>query len=305
MNPSPLTVPHPARLSYTQFSLFERSPEEYYLTYIGKVGRGMQTQPMSVGSAFDAFVKSSLYKDVFQSSDPKFDLRTLFEAQVEPHNRDWARVAGAYDFEADKASGAYTSLLIDLQRSSCAPIFELKVDADISFGGVTIPATGHPDLRYKTPAGHWVIRDWKVNGYCSKSGVSPSPYYVSCDGKPHPKVSLYNCGGLMLSRELFDSSWVEQLCLYAWLVGVPVGRDFIAGIEQASCKPVVDFPAIRFARFQAIIPSEVQMAFWDRLVRCWTAICDGSFLDSSRRDQLNTIHADENISWMLRNNKMY
>lgn len=299
------------KLSYTQFSQWERSPEEWFASYHLKVGKIPQTQPMSVGSAFDAFVKSSLYKDVFGCTDPKFELATLFKAQVEAHNRDFAAKAGSYLFTCYKECGAYADLLLELQKSAVAPVFELRVDSTVSFGGSEVGLTGHPDLRYQTKSGHWVIRDWKVNGYCSKTAVSPKKHYVILrpEGKTHKDVTIRMVDGLALGDKPLDKDWADQLTIYAWLVGVPVGRDFIGGIEQVACAP--EAPP-RFAQHQTIVGGDSTIRLWDRITRCANAIESGHyFIDlpreesDSKCEQLSALHSDENFSWMFRNNKGY
>ena len=49
----------PKYISPSALKLFEKNPTEYYLKYLADAHppRSPQTQPMSVGSAFDAFVK--------------------------------------------------------------------------------------------------------------------------------------------------------------------------------------------------------------------------------------------------------
>ena len=52
----------PARLSHSAFAIWESNPEEFYLKYLAehRPPRVPQERPAAAGSAFDAFVKSSL-----------------------------------------------------------------------------------------------------------------------------------------------------------------------------------------------------------------------------------------------------
>jgi hypothetical protein len=40
-----------------------------------------------------------------------------------------------------------------------------------------VPLFGKPDVFFMNAEGAHVVFDWKVNGYCSKSAVSPAPGY--------------------------------------------------------------------------------------------------------------------------------
>ena len=57
-------------------AMFEKDHDEFYLKYLSenRPGRLPQTLPMSVGSAFDARVKSSLHEAIFGKPDCRFVL---------------------------------------------------------------------------------------------------------------------------------------------------------------------------------------------------------------------------------------
>src|SRR4051812_14365124 len=106
-------------LSPTSLELFYKNQQEFYLRYLSdkRPPRIPQDRPMSVGSSFDAHAKSYLHQNLFgKGHDPKFDLKNLFEAQVEPQNRDWALAAGQHAFDVYKRSGALADLMLDLQK---------------------------------------------------------------------------------------------------------------------------------------------------------------------------------------------
>ena len=114
----------PTYLSPSQVSLWEGNKDEYYLQHLAEVRapRMPQMNYMSIGSSFDAYVKSAMHEVLFgKGADPKFEFDAIFTEQVEEQNRDWARTEGQYVFDCYKASGAYDELLTLLKESSCAP----------------------------------------------------------------------------------------------------------------------------------------------------------------------------------------
>src|SRR5581483_6216669 len=117
-------------LSPTSISKYAEDPDEFYLNYLAdnRPPRMAQTQPMSIGSAFDAYVKSFLHQSLFGvGNDPKFEFQTLFEAQVEACNRDWAMVHGKQAFDVYKKCGALYDLMLELQHSVGTPRFEIDM----------------------------------------------------------------------------------------------------------------------------------------------------------------------------------
>jgi len=124
----------PRFLSPSSLSLFERDREEYYMKYLATVQAPKIPQAiyMSIGSAFDAYVKAELHSAIFgPGSDPKFEFDTIFVEQVEAHNRDWAREHGQYVFDCYKIAGAYDDLLDMLLESEYDPQFEFKVEGEV------------------------------------------------------------------------------------------------------------------------------------------------------------------------------
>lgn len=259
----------PRFISPSSLSLFERDREEYYMKYMAEVRapRIPQANYMSIGSAFDAYVKAELYKAIYgPGSDPEFEFDNLFTEQVEAHNRDWALVHGQYVFDSYKTSGAYADLLEMLDDSDYDAQFEFKVEGVVE----GVPLLGKPDCRFVHANGTHVILDWKVNGYCSKHGATPYKYYArirdgwtDADAVPsrgsnrvHPKFEGTTLNGLdITSHGLEESStdWATQLAIYAWLLGEPVNSDnLLIAIDQLVAKPVSGRnPLIRVAQHRA------------------------------------------------------
>lgn len=295
--PSAQVLPtYQGRLSYTCLSTWEKDPTEWVLKYLVGAPRLPQTQPMSVGSAFDAFVKSYLYREIFGHTDGGYDASSLFEAQVEPQNRDWARVAGMHVFLQYRDAGCAKRLLDMMEQSSSAPVFERKLQASLPIdryvpGAEQVPATGFPDLRFHTRSGVPVIVDWKVNGYCGKTATSPSPGYVQCVDGPqwvarasrpvHPKAAVSYLDGIAYSDGPFDHKWKDQLTMYNWMLpqapSVPVAQaqEALLIIEQCASGAGTECPPFRFARHSCLSTLDYQTTLAKRIAHMWKHVSDG------------------------------
>jgi hypothetical protein len=276
----------PEYLSPTQLALYAEDPSSYYLRYMSdnRPEREPQTKPMSVGSAFDAMVKSYLTDKLFgKDADPRFKLETIFNEQVEPHNREEAKVAGEHCFQEYKRLGALDSLVLSLGKSAGKPRFEMDVKATIMdrrsvIGGV--PLNGKPDCYYTNEQGAHVILDWKVSGYYSKSGASPMQGYVWLreDGKfpttYGDKVEFHKGIGINVSKkfEELNLDWARQLCIYSWLCGEEVGSEFVAQVHQLVCRPGDKRPRIRIAEHSLIISKEFQVRIFREAEELWALI---------------------------------
>jgi len=249
---------------------------------------------MSVGSAFDAYAKSYLHEKLFgknHSNSNQFDLDAILVAQVEPHNLDFARVAGKDCFDQYCSSGAMLDLLLELQQASSDPRFEFEVCGPVSGvmtegnGYPPLTLLGKPDLYYVSKAGVKVVVDWKVNGYCSKYVKSPSKGYVRLRsaGKTshgyHKNASLYEYHGMTINIagyfEHTDVDWSRQLATYAWLLGEDVGGDFIVGVDQLCCSPANPGVKIRVAEHRMRVSSEFQNATFNQYVDLWDIVHSG------------------------------
>jgi|WetSurMetagenome_2_1015567.scaffolds.fasta_scaffold14634_8 hypothetical protein len=282
----------PAYLSPSQVALWYSDREEYYLKHLSnvRVPRLLQTTYMSIGSAFDAYVKSSMFAELFgQGSDPRFEFEAIFEDQVEEHNRDWAKEHGKYVFECYKLSGAYADLMELLHQSKYAPQFEFKIEGKVQ----GIPLLGKPDLRFIHPSDAHVILDWKVNGYCSKSPTSPCKNYrLIRDGwdsttakpsrgnkSPHKDYIPMIWKDVEIHRgwlEDANSDWADQLAIYSWMLGEDVGNEnVIVCIDQIVAKPADPKPLLRIANHRARISKIHQENLFQRINAVWSAITNG------------------------------
>lgn len=292
----------PLYLSPSQLGLWESNREEYYMRHLSEV-RALkipQTNYMSIGSSFDAYVKSSLHEVIFgKDSDPRFEFDAIFCDQVEEHNRDWALENGKYVFECYKKSCAYDELLVLLQQSKFAPQFEFKVEGTIE----AVPLLGKPDLRFVHPGGAHVILDFKVNGYCSNSATSPyKNYRLVRDGwdnntampsrganQAHKNYKPIIWKGVEIHNgwlEDVNHDWGDQLAIYSWLLGESVGdENVIVCIDQIVAKPTDNLPLLRVANHRARISSVHQQNLLTRIKACWDAITSGHIFTGLSREE--------------------
>lgn len=294
------------RRAYTHISpsalrAFEDNISEFYYRYVArhKPPSLPQNQPMSIGSAFDAYAKSHILKTLARGNpvEPKYEFENLFKAQVEPQNREWALEAGKYAFQSYKDSGALADLMLEITQGDKSPRFEFEMRGQVTHDGLDVPMTGKPDLYYNNKHAAHVVNDWKVNGFCSNSGVSPKAGYVMCRdswdhtvaamSKTHRK-SHKDCQAQMIQgiecniatpMDQIDKDWATQLTVYAWLMGQPVGSAFIAGIEQLACMPggPNGRPLIRVASYRGLISKNFQLGVYERFKKCWSALSTGYF----------------------------
>jgi hypothetical protein len=293
-------------LSYSSLSKWETDPETFYMERLAdkRIDREPQGEPASVGSAFDAYVKSALAADLGLTT-PSLEFEPLFESQVEPHNRDKARVDGAYALACYKRSGEYADLLAEL-GAAFDPQLELEASGTVE----GIPLMGKPDLMYRHADGSTVIFDWKVKSFYSKHACSPTKGYRLCrdgwalnhalpsrsNGTTHKLFkAIYGCMTLhdgCLSE--FSEDYADQLTIYSWISGTPVGKPFIAAIDELACAPHKKggSPLIRVSELRAPVTTAHQRKLLDRLLRCWNAITsehvftDLSLEDSKRKQAM-------------------
>lgn len=277
-------------ISPSGISLWLKDPEAFYMKYLAdaKPPNDPQTKPMSVGSAFDAYVKAYLHKAVIADKDPKYEFEALFEAQVEPHNRDWARKAGFHCYIEYKDCGALQDLLVELTHASQQPRFEFDVTGLVKLTETStgVVLLGKPDLHYANAESNMVTRDWKVNGYCGKNTTSPAKGYTILreSGKPskrHKDLVLASHKGMKINVALrledVNPDWARQISIYSWLCGAEIGEDFIACIDQLACSNNgTEMPNIRVAEHKTIVGKAFQLAtykqaedLWDRCNSDW------------------------------------
>lgn len=281
-------------LSPTSITKFYEDQAGFYLNYLldERPPKEPQTDPMALGSAFDAYVKSYLYERIYgKDHDPRFGVLALFEKQVEPHARDRAREAATIVFAEYQAP--LKMLLKELNESVTPPRFEFDLENTVEYNGKSVPLLGKPDLFYTHKMGARIILDWKVNGYYSKSGVSPKAGYIRIWEKGtlsghHQMACPSKFKGMFINiaspMNMVDLSWAQQLSVYMWLCGEDVGsEDCITAIDQVVCRP----GNVRFAEHRAKVQKDFQVTIFDKAVKAWEIInSDHFFRNMSKEESL-------------------
>jgi hypothetical protein len=317
-------------LSPSALGVYLHSPEKYYQQYLSenRLGRDPQTQPMSVGSAFDAYIKSYMHQKLFGNKDEAYDLRRLFEAQVEQQWWEWAWIHGKHCFEQYKQTGCLADLMLMLETSVSEPRFEFEIKGVVSgyregvigqFGEVVI--LGRPDVDFVTSGGVHVILDFKVNGYCKVRGETPKQYYVKMRSAgrtnygTHGKCQLENYNGVIVNTACFlediDAYWARQLASYGWLLGEQIGTPFITMIHQLVCAPnTTGFPLIRVAEHVNRVGPVFQQKVFDQYIDLWDRVHSGHFFremtpeDSHNLCQLLDDRIDPQYEYLLNLDRM-
>jgi hypothetical protein len=74
-----------------------------------------------------------------------------------------------------------------------------------------------------------------------------------------------------------DPKWATQLSIYAWLVGVSIGGEFVAAIDQLVCSPNGDQPTIRVAEHRTMVGAIFQRATLYDARMIWLRCQSGHF----------------------------
>jgi len=165
------------------------------------------------------------------------------------------------------------------------------------------PLLGKPDLLFPFKNQH-VIFDWKVNGYYSKSMKSPEKGYLKCRdtwdhtickpsrGGPvaqHKDVIMKNIGGLWINAaipfEQVNKKFAQQLTIYGWVMGIPVGAPLIIGIEQLCGKPWPGGALLRIASHRGMVSEKYQYELALHISKIWETILRGHIFDWLTREE--------------------
>ena len=286
-------------LSPTAIKTFYSDVNKFYCQYLSdiRVPYQEQTMPMAIGSAFDAYVKSYLHQAIYGTGfDPKYELDTLFEEQVAENLRDKIKPHGEYAFKVYKDSGALQDLLADLAQASESPQFEIEIrsvvkDESLNTRILDMVLLGKPDVYYKNKEGNFVILDWKVNGWFSKSAKSPNKGYMklrnatgitSSDPMHKECVPIYHNGAMIngkMNLEDVDADWATQLAMYSWILGEHVGNEFIACIDQIVCSPnkFGGYPIVRVAEHRTKVGKDFQLETFAKCLYVWD-VCKTGYI---------------------------
>ena len=280
-------IPHkrPKYLSPSALALWDTNKQEFFLRYLAfdKPPRPPQTQPMSVGSAFDAVVKDQLATDLGIKT-PALEFDSLFEENVESQNRSFAFEAGYICFKAYKYSGAYHDLVKLLMKADKVVLDERKAPTPIrGLAGEVFTASGVPDIEF-VMRGQYCVYDLKARGYCGQGNTSPTAGYILCrdgwsgvqnrsNGEAHKKCAFefHPIFGEVDGNETLEEAnrdWGVQLATYGWMAGAPVGSELFVGIDELCCGP----GGIRVAQHRTTISPAFQHTAYDRYVSLWSIL---------------------------------
>jgi hypothetical protein len=306
----------PKYMSPSSLQKWLKDRKEYFLCYLAdnRAPRIAQTPPMSIGSAFDAFVKSSMHFSIFGNygKDNQFKEDAIFASQVESQNRDKSFVAGKFLFEKYKECGALRDILTEIARGIGEPRFEIALEGTVGVSGTHggVPIMCKPDLMFRNVEGMVVIFDWKVNGYYSKSRVSPMAGYIKCrdaygertrsHNTCHKDAFLQMYKGTVINVASFleqhDEDWATQLSTYSWMFGERIGSETIAWIDQLVCSPSGgEYPNLRIATHKSRVSHDFQFKAIKQYQDAWDRIQEGYiFTDLTREDSDKMCAALEN-----------
>lgn len=263
-------------ISFSAMQLFYQDRDNYVQKYLfHEYNRIGQTPAMAVGSAFDAFVKSYLFKKLVSREDPNYVFEFMFEQQVEPERRDQALLDGKLVFDRYNRSGALAGLEELLRGCVGEPRFEAEITAILPVNDLKIPILGKPDIYFINRNGARVIFDWKVNGFYSNHSVSPKPGYIKMlpGGLQHPNARVILHKGFPINTSMIDKTWATQTSTYAWTLGEEIGGDYIVAIDQVVCNRAKGTQ--RVARHASLVPEDQQRLFLSKYEKMWRAIQTG------------------------------
>ena len=98
-------------------------------------------------------------------------------------------------------------------------------------------------------------------------------------------------GGVMINVAAFlehlNTDWATQLAIYAWLLGIDIGGDFVTGIDQLVCQKDQfggsGMPHIRIAEHRLRIGSDFQWRVFAKAQAIWEIVhSDYIFRDVSK-----------------------
>lgn len=273
-------------LSYSSWSLWRNNPEKWVVKYLTDRPKEPQTQPMALGSAFDARVKGYICKclGMVDNTDE------LYELQVDPTMRSVVWQDSLELFRNYQKLGCVAYLLKDMEGAIVPPVFEHSITHELRFDDASIYITGKPDVFYVNRNAMRVVLDWKVNGYYSASRLSPTKGYVwrSSTGRSHRDVTGIIHRGMLISVDGLDSTWASQMTIYAWLSGASVGEEFGVGIDQLIKDEVI--------RHRARVTEEYQLALWADIAAAYMYISTEWYLPHLTKEE-----SKERVAFLIEN----
>lgn len=222
-----------------------------------------QGNPAAMGSAFDAFVKTWIAHKIGLSNEPKLQVEELLKS-VQIPDTDSRRA------EILRAGKNLAKLYMELglvDRLLKENVSDLELHIFEIFHGVRI--LGLPDGVITQSDGIKVPLDWKVRGYGSKHGYSPTQGYTTYISNDGTVKDWHSKRGDPL--ENLNDRWAIQMAIYFWLLNPGKMRpgnfiDAPCAIEEATYgrKNIV------FTQIRTVVSAAFQETIWEKMKRCWT-----------------------------------
>lgn len=284
----------PSYLSPSSLRVIERQPNTFYCQRMAPdpIPYEPQSAPASVGSAFDTFVKldwlkknpekrttirNRVYKDIY-SADEKRRMQAfpieqmLFESAVDEPRREEAEPVGRMLMRTYESNGYATLQIQDVEIHRHFTLLDrINVPLFMKLDAIAIDPF---DKEALCPF------DWKVRGYGSKSGVSPTKGYYAlyAEGINKGAHKLYRTD---INAHEVSKDYATQLCTYGWGMGKVPGTPFHGLIDELVMRP----NNVRIARYRMLIDTEFQEELIERYVSAWLSLQDGSFINDLSRDR--------------------
>ncbi len=293
----------PSYYSPSSCSKFYQDRAEYYLMYLAKTRapRMKSTPAMNLGNVYDSLVTHAIAVMFYGLSDVRtqteFSMETLMEACHEDHLDMDEQLAIAQDiFNQYKATGGFAALCAELRQADPGSIKMQQKSYYNSPKGYTL--FGYMDISF-TIGDVLVVRDFKLNGYFSKAGITLIKNYIDAFPKdvkrvkyPHKDVFLskHVCG-LQFAFGCASKAipqYARQLATYGWALNgnkAPV-ENLLLGIEQVSCKRGSNrVPEIMFARTSNFIKPDAQLQLLKEYDFMHETIISGHIFDDLTREE--------------------
>jgi hypothetical protein len=249
-------------LSPSSFMMWRSCPEKFFL----KKGSGYKFEskqgiPAAMGCAFDAFVKRWIAHKIGLSHEPKLQMETLID-QIDIPDTDELYdeiVASGRNTAEFYVNNGLAQRLVEKEN-----VIDLEMECFNELDGVRL--LGKPDGAIKFDDGRIIPLDWKVRGYKSKYGYSPTQGYISYVTADGQVKSAHAKNDWPLEK--LNENWAIQMTIYYWLLNdlqPPFTEPAHAAIEEVcfGAKHLV------FTQMRPHITVEFQNKLWEEIKTCW------------------------------------
>lgn len=303
-------------LSPTSLSVFEEAIDKFVLYYVVGCVRPPQIRVMAVGSAFDAYVKGALARDLFGEHNVDIE---MFKSNLEMEfQTDEYHVIGSTLLKRYQDCGAYAHLRKKLESAEqvCC---EASCSKTIVHNGVHIPLYGKPDLYYYIVDPIWgrigKLLDWKVSGFNTKA--TPGAGYIRLyeknrdTGAHKDTITLTKYGCEYGVGAPLKPAWSDQLHIYSWLIDDPTTTEpipWVLGIDQLALAndggkfTTLEKQTMRVASYRILRQDRIDLR--DRLAKAWQAVLTGHYYQHLSKEENDSriamlSDADATLRWAL------